>query len=100
MVGSDWYQRAMRAHANCIENLPVFGVIVFAAYVAGVSTPSIDTMCRVILIARVTQSIIHVALNQTNLIAFIRFCAFFTQIICFVWIAVIVLTHAEFTMLN
>ena len=28
--GADWYKRAMRAHANCVENLPVFGAIVFA----------------------------------------------------------------------
>ena len=28
--GDDWYRRAMRAHANCIENLPVFGAIVLA----------------------------------------------------------------------
>ena len=28
--GADWYIRAMRAHANCVENLPVFGAIVFA----------------------------------------------------------------------
>lgn len=25
--GADWYQRAMRAHANCVENLPVFAVL-------------------------------------------------------------------------
>ena len=31
--GEDWYKRAMRAHANCVENLPVFGAIVFALYV-------------------------------------------------------------------
>ena len=28
--GAEWYRRALRAHANCIENLPVFGGIVFA----------------------------------------------------------------------
>src|SRR5918998_2656003 len=28
--GKDWYKRSMRAHANCVENLPVFGAIVFA----------------------------------------------------------------------
>ena len=28
--GEEWYKRAMRAHANCIENLPVFGAIVLA----------------------------------------------------------------------
>lgn len=27
--GEEWYRRATRAHANCIENLPVFGAIVF-----------------------------------------------------------------------
>ena len=30
--GEDWYRRAMRAHANCVENLPVFGAIVLALY--------------------------------------------------------------------
>ena len=25
--GEEWYRRSMRAHANCIENLPVFGAI-------------------------------------------------------------------------
>ena len=33
--GSDWYRRAMRAHMNCVENLGVFGAIVFCATVAG-----------------------------------------------------------------
>ena len=28
--GAGWYQRGTRAHANCIENLPVFGAIVIA----------------------------------------------------------------------
>jgi uncharacterized MAPEG superfamily protein len=28
--GAGWYQRGTRAHANCIENLPVFAAIVIA----------------------------------------------------------------------
>jgi len=92
--GSDWYKRAMRAHANCVENLPVFGVVVFAAYVADVTSTTLDYLCITIVIARIAQSIIHVTLEQTNFIAFIRFCAFLVQIICFVSIAVIVLTHS------
>ena len=36
--GADWYKRAMRAHANCVENLPVFGAIVFGLYVANVTS--------------------------------------------------------------
>ena len=35
--GADWYKRAMRAHANCVENLPVFGAIVFGLYVGNVA---------------------------------------------------------------
>jgi MAPEG family protein len=27
---SDWYRRAMRAHVNCVENLPVLGALVVA----------------------------------------------------------------------
>ena len=33
--GEEWYKRAMRAHANCVENLPVFGAIVFAQHARG-----------------------------------------------------------------
>lgn len=32
--GAGWYERGMRAHANCIENLPVFGAIVLALQAA------------------------------------------------------------------
>ena len=35
--GEDWYKRAMRAHANCVENLPVFTAIVFGLHVGNVS---------------------------------------------------------------
>jgi len=93
--GADWYKRAMRAHANCLENLPVFGAVVFAAYVAGVSSPMMDTASVLVVITRVMQSIIHVALVQTNMIAFIRFCAFFAQIVCFAIMSIIVLSHVE-----
>ena len=30
LEGAGWYQRGTRAHANCIENLPVFAAIVIA----------------------------------------------------------------------
>ena len=35
--GAGWYQRGTRAHANCIENLPVFGAIVYI--ITGVKHP-------------------------------------------------------------
>jgi len=62
----EWYRRSMRAHANCIENLPVFGAIVLALYVAGVGGAAVDFLCIAILVARVAQSLVHVCLEQTT----------------------------------
>jgi uncharacterized MAPEG superfamily protein len=78
--GEDWYKRAMRAHANCIENLPVFGAIVLALYVADVTGPVVDALATAILVARVLQSLAHVCLVQTNAVASIRFVFFFVQV--------------------
>ena len=92
--GSDWYRRSMRAHANCIENLPVFGSIVFAIYVSQLSGATISYLCITVLIARVMQSLVHVCLTQTNTVAAIRFLFFFVQIVCFVILIVMVVRHA------
>jgi uncharacterized MAPEG superfamily protein len=62
--GEDWYKRAMRAHANCIENLPVFGAIVFALYVGNVTSDLVNMLAIAILIARVMQSLVHVCLSR------------------------------------
>lgn len=77
--GSDWYRRAMRAHMNCVENLPVFGAIVVAAELSGTSLLLLDVLALVVVFARILQSLTHVMLTQTNLIAFIRFAFFFMQ---------------------
>jgi uncharacterized MAPEG superfamily protein len=44
--GADWYKRAMRAHANCVENLPVFGAIVFGLYVGNVGSALVNAQSR------------------------------------------------------
>lgn len=54
--GADWYKRAMRAHANCIENLPVFGAIVTALYIGNVAGALVDALATAILVARIMQS--------------------------------------------
>lgn len=92
--GDDWYRRAMRAHANCVENLPVFGAVVFALYVSGVSSPAIDVMAGVVLVSRMVQSVIHVAFVQTNFMATLRFAFFFAQLVCFIAMAGAIVTHA------
>lgn len=89
--GSDFYKRAMRAHANCVENLPVFVAVVFAVYTTNVNSDWVNVMTIIVLVARVMQSLVHVSFVQTNTITFIRFCLFLSQIVCFFGIAVIAL---------
>src|SRR4051794_14385966 len=39
---SEWYQRAMRAHMKCVENLPIFGALVVALMANGVQSSSVN----------------------------------------------------------
>ena len=85
--GEDWYKRATRAHANCIENLPVFGAIVFGLYVAGISGTLVDSLAVTVLVARIIQSLVHVCFVHTDAVASWRFTFYFVQFICLVWLA-------------
>jgi uncharacterized MAPEG superfamily protein len=84
--GEEWYRRATRAHANCIENLPVFGAIVFALHVGQVAGPWVDALCVAVLAARVCQSTVHVCFTHGNTVASFRFGFFFVQFIAFFWL--------------
>lgn len=90
--GADWYKRAMRAHANCVENLPVFGAIVFGLYVGDVGSALVDALAVSVLLARVMQSLVHVCFIQTNTVTAVRFGFFFVQIVSFLWLIGILLT--------
>ena len=90
--GADWYKRAMRAHANCIENLPVFGAIVFGLHVGSVGSALVNTLAVAVLIARIMQSLVHVCFVQTNTVASVRFGFFFVQIVSFLWLIGILLS--------
>ena len=92
--GAEWYRRAMRAHANCIENLPVFGAIVFGLYVGNVAGTLVDALAVTVLIARILQSLVHVCFVNTNIVVLVRFAFFFVQFACFLWlVGIIVVTH-------
>ena len=91
--GADWYKRATRAHANCIENLPVFGAIVFGLYVGNVGSALVNALAVAVLVARVMQSLVHVCFVQTNTVTAVRFGFFFVQIVSFLWLTVILLTE-------
>jgi uncharacterized MAPEG superfamily protein len=88
--GEEWYRRATRAHANCIENLPVFGAIVFALHVGQVTGPLVDAMAVAVLVARVAQSTVHVCFTHSNTVASFRFGFFFVQFICFFWLIALI----------
>ena len=82
--GEDWYRRATRAHANCIENLPVFGAIVFALQVSGANGLAVDALSICILVARVIQSLIHVSFVQSSPVVSARFTFFSLQLASFI----------------
>jgi uncharacterized MAPEG superfamily protein len=88
--GADWYQRGTRAHANCIENLPVFGAIVLALQAGNVAGSLVDGLAIAILVARIVQSLVHVCFVQTNTMVSIRFSFFSVQLVAFIWLMAII----------
>ncbi|KJZ50958.1 MULTISPECIES: MAPEG family protein [Pseudomonas] len=89
LEGEDWYRRGTRAHANCVENLPVFGVIVFVITALDVNGSAVNYLSTLVLIARVCQSLVHVSHEQTNAFVAIRFTFFSVQLVCFLALVVI-----------
>jgi uncharacterized MAPEG superfamily protein len=86
--GSPRYRRAMRAHANCIENLPVYGAIVFCMTSSRLSSPLLDALAIIFIVARICQSTIHIAFIDTNRAVVIRFSFFFAQLVVMAWMAI------------
>lgn len=83
--GRDWYKRALRAHANCVENLPVYGAVVVAIVATGTSAPLLDGLAVVLLVARIAQTSVHIGFPHSDLAATVRFSFFLVQLICMVW---------------
>ena len=74
---SPFMQRLARAHANCIEGLPIFGGLLILA-IATNRTAITDSLAYWLLAARVLQSLIH--LVSTSAVAVTaRFGAFSVQ---------------------
>jgi uncharacterized MAPEG superfamily protein len=92
--GADWYRRAMRAHANCVENLPVYGAIVVAILAAGLDSRGLDWLAIVLLVARICQTVTHIAFEATNTMVGVRFSFFLMQAVCMVWMVIIVVLQA------
>jgi uncharacterized MAPEG superfamily protein len=92
--GPGWYQRAMRAHANCAENLPVFGAIVLALQASGTRGSVVDLLAATVLPTRMLQSLVHVARVQDNFWVSLRFSLFFVQLVVFGVLVALVVRHA------
>lgn len=85
--GPDWYRRAMRAHANSVENLPVFATLVLlASFVLGPSR-SVDVLAAIVLACRVGQSLVHLVFVQTARVVTVRFLLFVAQVLGMLGIA-------------
>jgi len=93
LEGEDWYRRGTRAHANCIENLPVFGAIVFVITTIGLQGPMVDAMCIAILAARIIQSTVHVSHVQSDAFVAVRFSFYSVQLVCFLALIVLAAMH-------
>jgi uncharacterized MAPEG superfamily protein len=74
---SPFMQRLARAHANCLEGLPIFGGLMLLAVVAGHSGVT-DPLAWALLGARVVQSLIHLASTSPAAVT-ARFTAFAVQ---------------------
>lgn len=82
-----------RAHANTVENLPIFTVVYLSALWLGAGAP-ILALGWVIFGARVIQSIAHIISRATPAVG-VRAAMQVTQMVCFIWLGVTALLAAN-----
>jgi uncharacterized MAPEG superfamily protein len=87
---SPFMQRLARAHANCLEGLPIFGGLMLVAVISGKSSLT-DPLAFVLLGARIVQSSIHLA-SLSPIAVTLRFSAFAVQMGIGVYWAFLLLT--------
>ncbi|NRF67596.1 MAPEG family protein [Aquincola sp. S2] len=83
---SPFMQRLARAHANCLEGLPIFGGLMLVAALAGRSAVT-DPLAYALLGARVVQSLLHLSSLSATAVT-LRFLAFTVQMAIAVYWAV------------
>lgn len=88
--GGDFYWRVNRAHANTVENLPIFASVVFAGTTLNVSGETFSTLALTVAGARVVQSLIHMA-SGAGPALMLRFSFYAVQLVAIVWMAVLCL---------
>lgn len=92
--GAGWYRRAMQAHMNCVENLPVYGAVVMAILATGLQSPVLDILAVILMAARISQSLVHIVPEQTEVVASWRFAFYFIQILSMFAMGIFIVIHA------
>lgn len=92
--GSPGYRRVVRAHANCLETLPIFAAVVFIAETIHVNSRLLNLLAGTIMAARVVQSCVHMLFVEGSTTVAVRFSFFLVQYMAIVWMGVIVASHA------
>lgn len=88
---SPFMQRLARAHANCIESIPVIGGLLVVAIATG-QTKITDSLAPWLLLARIAQSSVHMASLSVAAVN-IRFTFFAAQVAIAVYWAWALLTQ-------
>ena len=76
-------QRLVRAHANCLENLPLQAALLLYAMAAG-QTAITDPLAGLLLGARLFQTCAHL-ISTSALFVWLRFAGFFVQLAILAW---------------
>lgn len=76
-------QRLVRAHANCLENLPMQAAVLLYAMQAGLTTVT-DPLACTLLGARVFQSLMHL-ISTSPLFVWLRFAGWLVQLVILIW---------------
>ena len=83
-------RRIEDAHANCLENLPIFAVIVLVAALLG-RLEAINGLAPYVLYARIGQTAAHLSgVGRLNVL--VRASFWGMQVVLFVWMLVILAT--------
>lgn len=76
-------RRLVRAHANCVENLPLLFALLLYSLATG-NTTITDGLAPLLLAARVFQSVMHL-ISTAPLFVWLRFAGFLVQLVIVSW---------------
>ncbi|GGD04617.1 MAPEG family protein [Halopseudomonas salina] len=76
-------RRLVRAHANCVENLPLLFAVLLYALATGNSAVT-DGLALLLLAARIFQSVMHL-ISTAQIFVWLRFAGFLVQLLIVAW---------------